>query len=395
LLNRITEHDIDRARVSEKAVAVIDKLRTAGFDAYLVGGCVRDLLLGKLPKDFDVATDATPEDVGTVFARSRLIGRRFRIAHVRMGREVIEVSTFRRAMAHAANGNGSSASIGEEGPPLLSEQGMILRDNAYGSIDEDAFRRDFTVNALYYDPVAHVILDYCGGLGDIETRTLRLIGDPEGRFREDPVRLLRAVRFVAKLGEGYDLVTGWKKHRRDPLIKVISSRLFNFAARLSTGLRLHDINCGFKAMRGEAARSLRIHGELHRLIPVLAAARGFRVTEIEVTHHPRRHGRSKYGIERMFRGLFDLITVVLATRLLKRPAQRFVWVDLAFLALALLLLGGLIVQGSGTPPLVAAGAVLILARFVFRAAGRAAERVAATEAPDQEFPGYAIQERLD
>ncbi len=214
----------------------------------------------------------------------------------------------------------------------------------------------------------------------------------DGDLQDDPAEI---PRFVAKLGEGYDLVTGWKKHRRDPWIKVISSRLFNFAARLSTGLRLHDINCGFKAMRGEAARSLRIHGELHRFIPVLVAARGFRVTEIEVTHHPRRHGRSKYGIERMFRGLFDLITVVLATRLLKRPAQGFAGVDLAFLALALLLLGGLIAQGAGTPPLVAAGAVLILARGVFRAAGRAAERVAATEAPDPELPRYAIQERLD
>lgn len=214
----------------------------------------------------------------------------------------------------------------------------------------------------------------------------------DGDLQDDPAEI---PRFVAKLGEGYDLVTGWKKHRRDPLIKVISSRLFNFAARISTGLRLHDINCGFKAMRSETARSLRIHGELHRFIPVLAAARGFRVTEIEVTHHPRRHGRSKYGIERMFRGLFDLITVVLATRLLKRPAQGFAWVDLAFLALALLLLGGLIVLGAGTPPLVAAGAVLILARGVFRAAGRAAERVAATEAPGPEIPRYAIQERLD
>ena len=214
----------------------------------------------------------------------------------------------------------------------------------------------------------------------------------DGDLQDDPAEI---PRFVAKLGEGYDLVTGWKKHRRDPLIKVISSRLFNFAARIFTGLRLHDINCGFKAMRGETARSLRIHGELHRFIPVLAAARGFRVTEIEVTHHPRRHGRSKYGIERMFRGLFDLITVVLATRLLKRPAQGFVRVDLAFLALALLLLGGLIVLDAGTPPLVAAGAVLILARGVFRAAGRAAERVAATEAPGPEIPRYAIQERLD
>ena len=186
LLKRIAEHDIDRTRVSEKAVAVIEKLRAAGFDAYLVGGCVRDLLLGKMPKDFDVATDATPEDVRKVFPRVRLVGRRFRIVHVRMGREIIEVSTFRRA-------------VGEDHSSHLSDDGMILRDNLYGTIDEDAFRRDFTVNALYYDPNANVVLDYCDGMKDIATGTLRLIGKPRIRFQEDPVRILRAIRFAAKL----------------------------------------------------------------------------------------------------------------------------------------------------------------------------------------------------
>ena len=188
MLKRITEHDIDRTRVSEKAVAVIDKLRTAGFDAFLVGGCVRDLLLGELPKDFDVATDATPEDVRKVFPRVRLVGRRFRIVHVRMGRKIIEVSTFRRAVAD-----------GEDHGPHLSDDGMIIRDNLYGTIDQDAFRRDFTVNALYYDPTANVVLDYCNGMRDIASRTLRLIGKPRIRFQEDPVRILRAIRFAAKL----------------------------------------------------------------------------------------------------------------------------------------------------------------------------------------------------
>ena len=188
LLKRIAEHDIDRTRVSEKAVAVIDKLRTAGFDAYLVGGCVRDLLLGKAPKDFDVATVATPADVRNVFPRVRLVGRRFRIVHVRMGREIIEVSTFRRAVTD-----------GEDHGPHLSDDGMIIRDNLYGTIDQDAFRRDFTVNALYYDPNADVVLDYCEGMADIGSRTLRLIGAPETRFQEDPVRILRAIRFAAKL----------------------------------------------------------------------------------------------------------------------------------------------------------------------------------------------------
>ena len=174
-------------------MAVIDALREAGFDAYLVGGCVRDLLLGRTPKDFDVASDATPEDVREVFPRVRLVGRRFRIAHVRMRREVIEVSTFRRA----ADADGDDPADGMR--PVLSSQGIILRDNAYGAIDEDAFRRDFTVNALYYDPVDDVVLDYCDGMADIHQRTLRLIGDPVRRFREDPVRILRAMRFAAKL----------------------------------------------------------------------------------------------------------------------------------------------------------------------------------------------------
>ena len=176
---------------------MIDKLRRGGFEAYLVGGCVRDLLLGVVPKDFDVATDATPEDVRSVFPRVRLIGRRFRIVHVRMGREVIEVSTFRRTLDDEEDTQ----------PQHLSEEGIILRDNVYGSIDEDAFRRDFTVNALYYDPVDDVVLDYCNGMEDIAGRTLRLIGEPEQRFREDPVRILRAIRFAAKLDLQLDPAT--------------------------------------------------------------------------------------------------------------------------------------------------------------------------------------------
>lgn len=188
LPTRIDDSRLDPARVSRAAVAVIDGLRDAGFDAYLVGGCVRDLLLGRTPKDFDIASDATPEEVRGVFPRVRVVGRRFRIAHVRMRREIIEVSTFRRALDE-----------GDGRRPVVSSEGVILRDNAYGAIHEDAFRRDFTANALYYDPIGHVLLDYCDGLKDIEERTLRVIGDPVTRFREDPVRILRAVRFAAKL----------------------------------------------------------------------------------------------------------------------------------------------------------------------------------------------------
>ena len=214
----------------------------------------------------------------------------------------------------------------------------------------------------------------------------------DGDLQDDPSEI---PRFVAKLGEGYDLVTGWKKRRRDPVIKVISSRLFNFAVRRATGLQLHDINCGFKALRCEAARSLRIHGDMHRFIPVLVAAQGFRVTEIEVTHRPRRHGRSKYGIERMFRGFFDLLTVVLLTRFRERPSHGFRLAALVCAASALIVLGAWVALGSGPLLLVVAGAVVILAGGVLLAAGRAAERAAASGAPDSELPSHEVRERLD
>ena len=182
---------------------MVATLREAGHHAYLVGGCVRDLLLGRAPKDFDVATDAHPEAICALFPRSRPIGRRFRIVHVRMRGEVIEVSTFRSAVDAAA-------------PPVettpgrtahVAANGVILRDNAYGTLDEDAFRRDFTVNALYYDPEDDMLLDYCDGMADIASGTLRLIGDPPTRLREDPVRILRAMRFAAKLDLHLDAAT--------------------------------------------------------------------------------------------------------------------------------------------------------------------------------------------
>ena len=194
---RVAHPRLDEA-VSANAVTVVETLRDADYEAYLVGGCVRDLLLGRTPKDFDVATAATPQQVKAVFPRARLIGRRFRIAHVRVRRDLIEVSTFRRG-----NGQDDTEVDGNH----LSEDGVLLRDNVYGSLDEDAFRRDFTVNALYYDPVDGTVLDYTTGLRDIETETLRIIGDdPEARLREDPVRILRAMRFAAKLG--FDLDAG-------------------------------------------------------------------------------------------------------------------------------------------------------------------------------------------
>ncbi len=159
------------------------RLKKSGYEAYLVGGGVRDLLLGREPKDFDVATNAHPEEVKKVFSNCRLIGRRFRLAHVHFGREYIEVATFRGM---------------QDG--LASEEGMLLQDNVYGTLEEDALRRDFTVNALYYNIADFSLVDYANGMQDLEAGVLRLLGDPEQRYREDPVRMLRAVRFASKLG---------------------------------------------------------------------------------------------------------------------------------------------------------------------------------------------------
>lgn len=179
-----SEHVISRANISEAALKVLYRLKKAGFSAYLVGGCVRDLLLGREPKDFDITTDAKPEQIRDIFRRNcRLIGRRFRLAHVRFGWDVIEVSTFR-------------------GPPVegLDENGRIVNDNVYGTLEQDAWRRDFSVNALYYNIRDFSVVDYTGGMRDLKAGRLRLIGDPATRYREDPVRMLRAVRFAAKLG---------------------------------------------------------------------------------------------------------------------------------------------------------------------------------------------------
>ncbi len=180
-------HGISRKHISPNALRVLYKLKEAGYAAYLVGGAVRDLLLGGRPKDFDVATDATPEQVRALFRNCRLIGRRFRLAHILFGDETIEVATFR-----AAGDDGSG------GRHVVN--GRIVRDNVYGSIEEDAIRRDFTANALYYAIDDFSVRDYVGGYEDIRNRRLRLIGDVESRYREDPVRMLRAVRLAAKLG---------------------------------------------------------------------------------------------------------------------------------------------------------------------------------------------------
>jgi poly(A) polymerase len=190
------EHPISRANISSNALKVLYRLRDAGFQAFLVGGAVRDLLLGLHPKDFDIATSAHPDQVKQLFRNCRLIGRRFHLAHVRFGYEIIEVATFRAAHTPIDEDN----SVDEGGHRVLDERGRILRDNLYGTIDEDVWRRDFTANALYYNIEDFSVWDYVGGVDDARQRVLRMIGDPETRYREDPVRMLRAVRFAAKLG---------------------------------------------------------------------------------------------------------------------------------------------------------------------------------------------------
>jgi poly(A) polymerase len=184
------EHCVSRADISDSALKVLYRLKDADYEAYLVGGGVRDLLLGMKPKDFDVATDAHPEQAQQAFRNSRLIGRRFRLLHVRFGREIIEVATFRAHHDEQSDHSEHHSHI---------RDGMLVRDNVYGTLEEDAWRRDFTINALYYNIRDFSVLDYTGGMQDLQARLIRVIGDPEKRYREDPVRMLRAVRLAAKL----------------------------------------------------------------------------------------------------------------------------------------------------------------------------------------------------
>ena len=209
-------HNVTRNEFSKSALKVLYRLNKAGYQAFLVGGCVRDAMLELHPKDFDVATDATPDEVRALFGNCRLIGRRFRLAHGRFGREIIEVATFRAAAIHV------------DDDAAHDHEGRIIRDNVYGSIDEDVWRRDFTCNALYYNIADFSIWDYVGGVEDVERRQLVLIGDPEQRLREDPVRMLRAIRFAAKLDFSIDQpVIEAIHHHAQLLSNVPAARLFD------------------------------------------------------------------------------------------------------------------------------------------------------------------------
>jgi len=238
------EHGIDPKNVSSNALRVTQTLQEAGFKAFVVGGAVRDLLLGVKPKDFDIATDATPEQVKKLFRRAFIIGRRFQIVHVMFGQDLLEVTTFR--------GNGS-----DNAPK--DEHGRVLRDNNFGPQHEDAARRDFTINAMYYDPATQSVLDYHGGMEDIRAKTLRIIGMPEARYREDPVRMLRVVRFAAKLGFTIEPTTRAPIPVMAPLIdNVPAARVFDEMLKLL--LSGHALAC---------LKELRSAGLHHGLLPLL------------------------------------------------------------------------------------------------------------------------------
>ena len=238
------EHPVRRDQISSGARSVIRRLQDAGHHAFVVGGAVRDLMLGIAPKDFDLATDATPEQIKPLFRRAFIIGRRFRLVHVHVGNEVIEVSTFRAP---------------QTGDDATDEHGRLLSDNVYGSQAEDAVRRDFTINALYFNPADETIWDYVGGVADIRARRLKLIGPPVTRYREDPVRMLRAARLAAKLGLALERKTSAPIPTLAPLIEnVPPARIFDEMEKLL--LSGHAV---------ESIKSLRRHGLHHGVLPLL------------------------------------------------------------------------------------------------------------------------------
>ena len=270
------EHRINPELLDANAVRVVKTLQDAGYETYIVGGAVRDLLVGLRPKDFDVATDATPEQVKALFRRAFIIGRRFRLVHVVFGRgrehETIEVSTFRAYLDAAAadTAPGNEKGLGHpremaDKKHVVDASGRVLRDNVWGPQIEDAARRDFTINAMYYDPVTQTVVDYHGGLADVRAKLLRMIGDPETRYREDPVRIIRVVRFAAKLGFGLEPATLRPIAKTMPLLaNVPISRLFDEMVKLmQTGHALASV---------EQLRKFGLIGGTLGIFPVLDAA---------------------------------------------------------------------------------------------------------------------------
>ena len=311
------DHPVSRALVVPAALKVLYRLKEAGYQAFLVGGCVRDIMLGITPKDFDVATDARPEDVRRLFRSCRLIGRRFRLAHVRFGNDIIEVATFRATHEPGEpedlddelddrEGEGGDSVLPDDievdapadpvpdvpvvatGERVQDLSGRLLRDNLYGSIDQDVWRRDFTCNALYYNIEDFSIWDYVGGVADVRDRCLRLIGDPETRYREDPVRMLRAVRFQAKLAFSLHAETEAPIARLAPLLDGIpAARLFDEVQKLflaGFGRRSFDLLCEHRLLE-HLFPSLAAHlerettGMFRRLIEHGLASTDRRVTE--------------------------------------------------------------------------------------------------------------------
>ncbi|MFN9763737.1 MAG: polynucleotide adenylyltransferase PcnB, partial [Pseudomonadota bacterium] len=264
------QHGIDPKLLDANAVRVVRALKDAGHEAYIVGGAVRDLIVGLRPKDFDVATDATPEQVKALFRRAFIIGRRFRLVHVVFGRgrehETIEVSTFRAYLdATAADQVEGNEKTGKaqlaDRRHVIDASGRVLRDNVWGPQIEDAARRDFTINAMYYDPTTQIVVDYHGGLADARARVIRMIGDPETRYREDPVRILRIVRFAAKLGFALEPGTERPIRVMAPLLaNVPPSRMFDELVKLlQTGHAIASVE------------QLRRHGLERGVFPLLEA----------------------------------------------------------------------------------------------------------------------------
>lgn len=275
------QHIISRALIGENALKVLHRLKDAGYASLLVGGCVRDLMLGREPKDFDVVTDARPEEIRKLFHNARVIGRRFRLVHVRFGWEIIEVATF-RAIPHVASEE-SISKENEDGESAAAGPTAEIGDhNIFGSQEEDAVRRDFTVNALYYDIRDFSVMDYVGGVADLKAGILRVIGDPEARYREDPVRMLRAIRFAAKLGFKLEEKTAAPIRDLAPLLTTVPpARMFEEVLKLFHG--------GYAL---ETYELLRHYGLFQQLFPLTEKSLEREAEGFPVTLVPRALGNT-------------------------------------------------------------------------------------------------------